>query len=158
MNHLFIKIILCRIKFFEVRSYFSLNYIVYEKVLNFKFTSENLKKLKEFYFLDWKELVHEISELNKFEPKGQDNWQKYFKDLIVLRNAVPNEISDNKKTVCTVAYSNEHGLIRIYPVPPNAPMKRWNIISIPLERNKQDSRDESKELLPCTRVTQTNSK
>lgn len=69
--------------------------------------------------------------------------KKYFEDLIVLGNAVPDEISDNRKTVCTVAYSKEHGLIRIYPVPPSSSMKRWNIISIPLERNKQDSRDES---------------
>lgn len=69
--------------------------------------------------------------------------KKYFEDLIVLGNAVPDEISDNRKTVCTVAFSKEHGLIRIYPVPPYSPMKRWNVVSLPLERNTKDSRDES---------------
>ena len=39
--------------------------------------------------------------------------------------------------------SNHHGLIRIYPVPPYSPMKRWNVVSLPLERNTKDSRDES---------------
>lgn len=70
--------------------------------------------------------------------------KKYFEDLIVLGNAVPDEISDNRITVCTVAFSKEYGLIRIYPVPPNSPMQnRWNVVSLPLERNKRDSRDES---------------
>ena len=69
--------------------------------------------------------------------------KKYFEDLIVLGNAVPDEISDSRKTVCTVAFSKEHGLIRIYPVPPSAPMNRWNVISLPLERNSRDSREES---------------
>lgn len=69
--------------------------------------------------------------------------RKYFEDLVVLGNAVPDEISDNRKTVCTVAFSKEQGLIRIYPVPPNAPMKRWNVVSIPLERNAKDTRKES---------------
>ena len=74
---------------------------------------------------------------------GSEIEKKYFKDLIVLGNAVPDEISDHRKTVCTVAFSEEHGLIRIYPVPPNAPMKRWNVVSLPLERNIKDSRQES---------------
>jgi len=70
--------------------------------------------------------------------------RKYFENLVVLGNAVPDEISDNRITVCTVAFSKEHGLIRIYPVPPNSPMNhRWNVVSLPLERNTRDSRDES---------------
>jgi hypothetical protein len=69
--------------------------------------------------------------------------RRNFEDLIVLGNAVPDEISDNRKTVCTVAFSEEYGLIRIYPVPPNSPMKRWNVVSIPLERNPRDNRKES---------------
>ena len=60
-----------------------------------------------------------------------------------MGNAVPDEISDNRKTVCTVAFSKEHGMIRIYPVPPSSPMKRWNVIDVPLERNSRDSRKES---------------
>lgn len=69
--------------------------------------------------------------------------KKFFEDLIVLGNAVPDEISDNRITVCTVAYSKEHGLIRIYPVPPKSPMQRWSVVSVPLERNLKDNRVES---------------
>ncbi len=84
--------------------------------------------------------------LKEFDDRRKESVEiekKYFEDLIVLGNAVPDEISDNRKTVCTVAYSEEYGLIRIYPVPPWVPLKRWNIVSIPLERNPQDNRMES---------------
>lgn len=64
-------------------------------------------------------------------------------NLVVLGNAVPDEIRDGRKTVCTVCYSEEHGLVRIYPVPPNSPMKRWNVVSIPLEQTTRDNRQES---------------
>ena len=64
-------------------------------------------------------------------------------DCIVLGNAVPDLISDNRYTVCTAGYSETYGLIRIYPIPPNANMNRWNIIEIPLERNPSDKRQES---------------
>src|SRR5437870_1746191 len=64
-------------------------------------------------------------------------------DLIVLGNAVPDVISDERITVCTVGYSKELGLVRIYPVPPASPMMRWNIVNVPLERNPKDSREES---------------
>jgi len=63
--------------------------------------------------------------------------------IIILGNAVPDEISDNRKTVCTVGYSKELGLIRIYPVPPDAKMNRWEIVGLNLERNPQDTRKES---------------
>ena len=64
-------------------------------------------------------------------------------DLVVLGNAAPDEIHDGRKTVCTVCYSDEHGLVRIYHVPPGAPMKRWNIVSVPLVRTTRDTRQES---------------
>src|SRR5712692_10438835 len=64
-------------------------------------------------------------------------------DLIVLGNAVPDVISDERITVCTAGYSKELGLVRIYPVPPVSPMKRWKIVRIPLERNPRDTRNES---------------
>jgi len=63
--------------------------------------------------------------------------------LIVLGNAVPDIISDQRITVCTVGFSNDHGLVRIYPVPPVSHMKRWNIVEVPLDRNPQDTRFES---------------
>jgi hypothetical protein len=64
-------------------------------------------------------------------------------DCIILGNAVPEQIRDFRRTVCTVAYSKELGLIRIYPVPPMASIERWNQIEITLERNKRDQRRES---------------
>lgn len=84
--------------------------------------------------------------LKTFDDTGikKEVERKYFENLIVLGNAVPDEISDNRKTVCTVAFSKEHGLIRIYPVPPRSPMNtRWNVVSLPLERNPRDNRMES---------------
>ena len=65
-------------------------------------------------------------------------------DLVVLGNAVPDEIRGGRKTVCTVCYSKKHGLVRIYPVPPNSPLRtRWNIVSVPLEQTPHDTRQES---------------
>jgi len=64
-------------------------------------------------------------------------------DLIVLGSAVPDVISDERITVCTVGYSKGLGLVRVYPVPPVSDMKRWNIVDVPLERNPKDSREES---------------
>lgn len=82
--------------------------------------------------------------LNEFDVNSKKIVEKkYFENLIVLGNAVPDEISDNRKTVCTVVFSKEHGLMRIYPVPPEAKMDRWNIVSIPLEKNPNDTRVES---------------
>jgi hypothetical protein len=64
-------------------------------------------------------------------------------DLVVLGNACPDIISDQRITVCTVGFSATYGLIRIYPVPPISHMKRWNCVELPLERNTQDTRPES---------------
>ena len=64
-------------------------------------------------------------------------------DCIVLGNAVPDELSDNRFAVCTAGYSPQNGLVRIYPVPPRSNMKRWNIVKVPLERNPKDTRSES---------------
>ncbi|MDG7009967.1 MAG: hypothetical protein JRN43_01820 [Nitrososphaerota archaeon] len=64
-------------------------------------------------------------------------------DLLVLGNAVPDIISDNRITVCTAGISKTHGLIRIYPVPVVSHMRRWNIVKVPLERNPKDNRPES---------------
>jgi hypothetical protein len=64
-------------------------------------------------------------------------------DCIVLGQAVPDEISDSRHTVCTAGYSPKHGLLRLYPIPPGADMDRWNIMEIPLERYDRDSRKES---------------
>lgn len=67
----------------------------------------------------------------------------FIDDLVVLGNACPDIISDYRITVCTAGYSRKHGLVRIYPVPVEAKMKWWNIVSVPLERNPKDTRFES---------------
>lgn len=64
-------------------------------------------------------------------------------DLLVLGNAVPDIISDNRITVCTAGWSPKHGLVRVYPVPPVSNMRRWNVVKVPLERNPRDRREES---------------
>ena len=64
-------------------------------------------------------------------------------DLIVLGEGVPDELKDGRKVICTACYSAEHGLVRVYPIPPDAPMRRWDRMSIPLVRNPQDTRGES---------------
>lgn len=64
-------------------------------------------------------------------------------DFLVLGNAVPDELKDGRKTVCVAGYSKKFGLIRIYPVPPKAPMRRWNVLEVPIERNAEDTREES---------------
>ena len=63
--------------------------------------------------------------------------------IVVLGQAVPDEISDARFTVCTAIHSQKYGLLRIYPVPPNAKFKRWNVMELPLERNPSDTRSES---------------
>ncbi|PIY89113.1 MAG: hypothetical protein COY74_06740 [Nitrosopumilales archaeon CG_4_10_14_0_8_um_filter_34_8] len=64
-------------------------------------------------------------------------------DFVVLGEAVPDEMKDGRKTICTAGYSQKYGLVRIYPVPPNAHLKRWQLIEVPLERNPKDTRNES---------------
>lgn len=64
-------------------------------------------------------------------------------DLVMLGNSVPEEISDYRKTVCTVGYSPKHGLMRVYPVPPYALMRRWDVVEVQLEKNPADTRGES---------------
>ncbi len=64
-------------------------------------------------------------------------------DFVMLGNAEPDRTSDNRVTVCTAGYSKKHGLVRIYPVPSDANIHRWDISEIQLERNPQDTRNES---------------
>jgi hypothetical protein len=65
------------------------------------------------------------------------------KDFIVLGNAAPDELRDLRKSVCYAGYSEEKGLIRVYPVPPTIQMGRWHRVELPLVRNPQDVRKES---------------
>lgn len=64
-------------------------------------------------------------------------------DLIILGKAVPELTKNRRATVCTAGYSPELGFVRIYPTNVFSPLKRWNIVSVPVERDSQDTRDES---------------
>lgn len=67
-------------------------------------------------------------------------------DLIVLGRAVPAEIKNGRRTICTAGYSPTHGFIRIFPTRWDSPLKRWNIIKVPVERPRKpryDGRSES---------------
>ena len=64
-------------------------------------------------------------------------------DLIILGRAAPEPIRNGRITVCIAGYSWTHGFIRIYPSRVDSPLKRWNIVRVPVERNIQDNRQES---------------
>lgn len=69
--------------------------------------------------------------------------QKILRNLIVIGRAAPDEIKDGRKTLCVGAWSNDDGFIRIYPTTLLSNLKRWNEVDVPVERNPQDSREES---------------
>jgi hypothetical protein len=50
---------------------------------------------------------------------------------------------DRRVSVCTGGYSPKHGFVRLYPTRRDAPLRRWSIIKVPVEKNPQDSRSES---------------
>ena len=67
-------------------------------------------------------------------------------DLIILGRAIPEEISDHRQTICAAGYSDELGLVRLYPTRWDSPLKRWNIVNVPVERPRKplyDGRAES---------------
>ena len=64
-------------------------------------------------------------------------------DLVILGRACPERIRNGRTTVCTAGYSETHGFVRIYPTRADMPLKRWNIVRVPVERNPQDTRKES---------------
>ncbi len=74
----------------------------------------------------------------------QDDRQKVaIEDLVVLGRSAPDRMRDNRVTVCVGGWSPVHGFIRIYPSTRRSPLNRWNVVSVPLEKNPQDNRKES---------------
>jgi hypothetical protein len=69
--------------------------------------------------------------------------KKVITDFVVLGKAVPSEIRDGRVTVCTAGYSEELGLVRLYPTNYRSPLKRWNVVEVPVEKDPQDNRFES---------------
>jgi len=64
-------------------------------------------------------------------------------DLVILGRSSPDRLSDNRVSVCAAGYSRTVGLVRLYPTRMDSPLKVWNIVTVPVERNPQDSRAES---------------
>lgn len=65
-------------------------------------------------------------------------------DLIVLGRSHPEPIRDGRHTVCLGGYSPTHGYVRLYPTRMRmGELKRWNIVSVPVEWDAEDNRDES---------------
>ncbi|PWI49514.1 hypothetical protein CEE45_01605 [Candidatus Heimdallarchaeota archaeon B3_Heim] len=65
-------------------------------------------------------------------------------DLTILGRAAPDLMKSKMvKTFCVAGYSPSRGFIRVYPTSIDCPMKFWNVVRVPLERNLQDSRFES---------------
>jgi hypothetical protein len=65
------------------------------------------------------------------------------KDLTILGRACPEPLKDGRVTVCLAGYSYEYGFIRLYPTHPQMQMSQWDVIEVEVERNEQDTRDES---------------
>ncbi len=55
-------------------------------------------------------------------------------DLIILGRGCPEEIRNGRRTICTAGYSPKLGFIRLYPTRWDAPLKRWSIVKVPVEK------------------------
>jgi hypothetical protein len=64
-------------------------------------------------------------------------------DLVVIGLATPQHLKNGRTTVCLGGWSETCGFIRIYPMPPGMGLHRWDIISVEVEKNNQDTRHES---------------
>jgi hypothetical protein len=65
------------------------------------------------------------------------------KDLVILGRSSPDMMKDGRMSVCVAGYSRQHGFIRLYPTRVDSPLKTWNVVEVPVERNDQDHRFES---------------
>lgn len=75
---------------------------------------------------------------------------------VVLAKTIP-EYSKRDKTLytCSLGYSPELGLIRVYPLPITG-MDKWGLYEITVEKNKLDTRTESWKLATNSRFEQWN--
>jgi hypothetical protein len=65
-------------------------------------------------------------------------------DFVMLGRTVPEQSRRHGLVTCSAGYSREHGgFMRVYPLPMESVVKRWDVCRIKLERPKQDSRKES---------------
>lgn len=64
-------------------------------------------------------------------------------DLIILGRACPEPLKDGRVTVCLGGYSHDLGFVRIYPTRSDMPWRRWDIVSVTVEKDPRDNRVES---------------
>lgn len=65
-------------------------------------------------------------------------------DFVMLGKTIPEPSSDGRVFVCSAGISPElRSLIRIYPLAQRDAPRRWSLSTVALERNQQDSRNES---------------
>ncbi len=64
-------------------------------------------------------------------------------DLVILGRSSPDTMRDNRVSVCVAGYSRTIGFVRLYPTRLDSPLRAWNIVSVPVERNPKDARPES---------------
>lgn len=63
---------------------------------------------------------------------------------VCLAKSIPEEDRrDGKYYTCSLGYSPQKGLIRVYPLPINAGFGKWDKIELYVEKNKRDYRKES---------------
>lgn len=69
-------------------------------------------------------------------------------DLVILGRAGPEQLDDDRATVCVGGWSHSHGFIRLYPTRMDMDeLKRWNVVSIPVVQDRShDSRSESRKI------------
>lgn len=69
----------------------------------------------------------------------------------LLAKSIPEWSKRDKMLyTCSIGYSPELGLIRVYPLPIKG-MEKWGIYNLPLEKNKRDTRVESWKLASYSR-------
>ena len=56
---------------------------------------------------------------------------------------MPDKTSDGRITICCAGFSPTKGFIRIYPTTLKSPLKNWNIVRVPVEKDNRDTRCES---------------
>ncbi|MCX6800621.1 MAG: hypothetical protein NTZ73_00330 [Candidatus Diapherotrites archaeon] len=62
------------------------------------------------------------------------------KDLVMLGQGAPNSLSGGRISRCVCAYSKEHGLVRLYPIPKKL-LRQWDVFDATVELNTQDHRE-----------------
>ena len=62
------------------------------------------------------------------------------KDLVVIGQGAPNKLRDNRLSRCVCAFSEEIGLVRLYPIPIHL-LRRWDVFDVTVVENPQDHRE-----------------